>query len=443
MQKAVRDVGMVLDWMGGTKQLLEADDPQFKALAKQKLGIQTDAAWEAERVQLLQQLNTSMGNAQNHAVKTVNAGVPQSSAPYVPSERFGAIFQSAMEEHLNDRLTSTALAQEAGAAPPYGPPEKFDSGDLGWSVVLLARLEERLKGKHVFVHSADFTVFRYDMPESTSLALFADWATGEAPALTIKAAIEKQSPEFTIHLGDTYYAGFGDEISHNLVSCWPGGVQYRKSFTLNGNHEMYSGGNAYFNILPLFGQPASYFNLGNQHWRLIALDTSWCERAGDTPSSSLGELVNLEVDWLKAQIAHAQAFNPPARIILLTHHQLFSAFDGDGLGKYLLPQVKPFLDSDSIYAWFWGHEHRGIVYDQNETYKVRSRCMGHGGFPYPPDNNQPAYLQQFPILWREQRPEPGNAWYGMRGFAMLRFAGAQVKIDYIDQTGATTFSETW
>lgn len=443
MQKAVRDVGMVLDWMGGTKQLLETDDPQFKALAKQKLGIQTDAAWEAERARLLQELNTSMGNAQNHAVKTVNAGVPQSSAPYVPSEQFGAIFQSAMEEHLNDRLTSASLAQEAGTVPPYGPPEKFDSGDLGWSVVLLARLEERLKGKHVFVHSADFTVFRYDMPESTSLALFADWATGEAPALTIKAAIEKQSPEFTIHLGDTYYAGFGDEISHNLVSCWPGGVQYRKSFTLNGNHEMYSGGNAYFNILPLFGQPASYFNLGNQHWRLIALDTSWCERAGDTPSSSWGELVNVEVDWLKAQIAHAQTFNPPARIILLTHHQLFSAFDGDGLGKYLLPQVKPLLDSDSIYAWFWGHEHRGIVYDQNETYKVRARCIGHGGFPYPPDNKQPAHLQQFPILWREQRPEPGNAWYGMRGFAMLRFAGAQVKIEYIDQTGATTFSEAW
>lgn len=442
MQKAVRDVGTVLDWMGGTKQLLEADDPQFKAMAMQKLNLATDAEWEAKRAELLQQLNGSMANARQHAVEAVNAGIPPATKPYVPAEPFGAVFQSAMEEHLNDRLTTAALVQEAGAAPPYGPPEKFDSGDLGWSVVLLARLEEVLKGKHVFVHSPDLSVFRYDMPDPTSIALFADWATGEAPALAVKAQIESQSPDYTIHLGDTYYAGFGDEIRHNLVACWPGGVQYGKSFTLNGNHEMYSGGNAYFDILSIFGQSASYFNLGNQYWRLIALDTSWCERGGDTPASSWSELVNIEMDWLQAQINHAQAFNPPARIILLTHHQLFSAFDGDGLGKYLLPHVKPFLDSGSIYAWFWGHEHRGIVYDQNATYQCKARCIGHGGFPYPP-NEAPSHLDQFPILWREQRPEPGNAWYGMRGFAMLRFTGTQVQIDYIDQTGAVAYSETW
>lgn len=443
MQKAVRDVGMVLDWMGGTRRLLETDDPQFKAIAKQKLHLQTDAEWENVRTQLLQQLNDSMANAQKHGVDAVNAGVPQGSKPYVPSEQFAAVFQSAMEEHLNDRLTTTALAREAGTPPPYGPPEKFDPGDLGWSVVLLARLEERLEGKHVFVHSSDLSAFRYDMPDAAGLALFADWATGEAPALSIKTEIEKQSPEYTIHLGDTYYAGFGDEISHNLVSCWPGSVKYGKSFSLNGNHEMYSGGNAYFNILPLFGHSASYFNLGNQHWRLIGLDTCWCERSGDTPASSLGELVNIEVDWLKAQIEHAQTFNPPARIILLAHHQLFSAFDGADIGKYLLAQLKTFLDNDNIYAWFWGHEHRGIVYDQNETYKFKARCIGHGGFPYPPCNDAPAHLAQFPILWREQRPEPGNAWYGMRGFAMLRFAGSTVEIRYIDQAGSTAYSETW
>ncbi len=420
---------------------MQTDDPQFKAIAMQKLNLQTEAQWEATRSDLLQRLNASMANAQQHAVAAVSAGTPPSTKPYVPSDRFAAVFQSAMEEHLNDRLTSAALAQEAGTSPPYGPPEKYDSGDLGWSVVLLARTEELLKGKHPFVHSSDFTVFRYDMTDSAAVALFADWATGEAPALTIKAQIESQSPEYTIHLGDTYYAGFGDEISHNLVACWPGSVKYKRSFTLNGNHEMYSGGHAYFNILALFGHSASYFNLGNQHWRLIGLDTSWCERAGDEQASSYGELVNIEVDWLKAQVEHAQSFNPPARIILLTHHQFFSAFDGDILGKYLLPQVQPLLDNDGIYAWFWGHEHRGIVYDQNETYKFRARCIGHGGFPYPPDQGQPVHLQQFPILWREDRPEPGNAWYGMRGFAMLRFAGAQVKIDYIDQAGSVRHTE--
>jgi len=442
VQKSVRDVSTVIDWMEGTRQLLEQDDPQFKAVAMQKLQLKTDAEWEAKRNELLGQLNVSMANARSQATQSIQAGSPPHSKPFVPAERFGAVFQSAMEEHLNDRFTSTAQAQAAAVPIPFGPPEKFDSGDLGWSVVLLARLEQSLKGKHVFVHAADLSVFRYDMPEIAAVAMFGDWATGEAPALSIKAAIERQSPDYTIHLGDTYYAGFEDEIRHNLVACWPGNVKAGASFALNGNHEMYSGGNAYFDLLPIFGQSASYFNLGNKYWRLVALDTSYPERGGDTPASSWGELVDLEIGWLAAQVKYAQSFNPPARIILLTHHQLFSAFDGDDLGKYLRDQLKPFLDSGAIYAWFWGHEHRGIVYKPNPTYNLKARCIGHAGFPQAPSSRQgAAHIGQFPIDWLEERSEPENAWYGMRGFALLRFAGPNVRVNYIDQTGSVQYSE--
>lgn len=442
MQDAVRNVGSVIDWMSGTKQLLESNTPALKTLAMQKLQLANDAAWEAKRVELLDQLNTSLENAQAHATNAIQAGIPPHVQPFVPAEPFGALFQSAMEEHLNDRFTSTLQAQDAGAPAPYGPPEKFDSGDAGWSVVLLARLDEALRGKHVFVHSNDLTNFRYDLPENTKLALFADWATGEPPALTIKAMIEQRAPDYTIHLGDTYYAGFGDEIRHNLISCWPGAVQYKKSFAMNGNHEMYSGGNAYFDNLAIFGHPASYFNLGNQFWRLIALDTSWSERIGDKPASSWGELVSYEIDWLKAQVDHARTFAPPARIILLTHHQLFSAFDGDDLGKYLLPQVQPLLANDGIYGWFWGHEHRFIAY-KNDPYGFKAWCIGNGGFPAPPCTETPSHGDQYPVQWVEQRCEPTNAWYGMRGFALLSFAGSKVTVEYVDQTGATAYSETW
>jgi Calcineurin-like phosphoesterase len=441
MQEAVRDVSAVLDWMEGTLQLLEQDDPQFKAVAMQKLQIATDADWEVTRQDLLQKLKTSMGNAQSHAAKAAAAGNPPRSQPFVPAERFGAVFQSAMEEHLNDRITSATQAQAAGAPVPFGPPEKFDSGDLGWSVVLIARLEELLQGKHVFIHSADPSSFRYDLPGNAKVALFADWATGEPPALSIKSEIEKRSPDYTIHLGDTYYAGFEDEIRHNLVSCWPGGVQIGRSFTLNGNHEMYGGGNAYFNLLPLFGQSASYFNLGNESWRLIGLDTSWTERAGDAPASSWGELVDFEVEWFAAQVQHAQAFDPLARIILLTHHQLFSAFDGDDLGQYLRAQLGPFLNQGAIDVWFWGHEHKGIVYAENDTYKVKARCIGHGGFPDNPSSGTAAHIDRFPVAWIEKRTEPTNAWYGMRGFALLTFDGPKLGVDYIDQTGAVCYSE--
>jgi calcineurin-like phosphoesterase family protein len=442
MQETVRNIGTVIDWMNGTKQLLESDSPTLKALAMQKLQLANDVDWQAKRRELLDQLNASLTIAQAEATTTIKAGAPPHVQPYVPAERFGALFQSAMEEHLNDRVTSSVQAQNADVPVPYGPPEKFDSGDAGWSVVLLARLEEQLRGKHVFVHSADLTTFRYELPENTKVALFADWATAEPPALAIKASIEQRSPEYTIHLGDTYYAGFGDEIRHNLISCWPGGVQYQKSFAMNGNHEMYSGGNAYFDNLAIFGHSASYFNLGNQFWRLIALDTSWPERGGDKPASSWGDLVNYEVDWLQAQVDHASSFTPAARIILLTHHQLFSAYDGDDLGKYLLPHVQPFLDAGVIYAWFWGHEHRFIAY-KNNPFGFKAWCIGNGGFPASPSTGSPAYSSKYPIQWVEQRPEPSNGWYGMRGFALLSFSGPQVTVEYVDQTGSVAYSEIW
>jgi hypothetical protein len=127
-------------------------------------------------------------------------------------------------------MTTTAHAESAGVSAPYGPPEKFDSGDAGWVVVLVARLEQAMGGKATFIHHADMASFRHEMPDQTSIALFADWATGEAPALAIKSAIEARSPEYTIHLGDTYYAGFGDEIRHNLLPCWPGGRSVSEIF---------------------------------------------------------------------------------------------------------------------------------------------------------------------------------------------------------------------
>lgn len=443
MQAVVRDVGTVLDWMRGTRQLIASDDARVKALAMQKFGLKTDADWNAKKSELLGQIDQSMNIAQDHAGKAIDSGMPPHAEPYVPAEEFGATFQSAMVEHLNDRIMTASLAENAAAPVPYGPPEKFDSGDLGWIVVLFARLEEQADGKHVFVHSNDLTTFRYDLPPKCRLALFADWATGEPPALSIKKAIEDRSPDYTIHLGDTYYAGFEDEIRHNLIACWPGQVQYGKAFALNGNHEMYSGGNAYFNLLPVFGQSASFFNLGNDSWRFIGLDTSWCERGGDAPASSWGELQELQLPWIQAQIEDARRRSPPAKIVLLTHHQLFSAFDGDALGQYLKKQLATLLTDGSIYGWFWGHEHRGIVYGDIGTYRFKARCIGHGAFPCAPCTEAPSSSSPYEIVWREQRCEPSNAWYGMRGFVLLSLDGAQIQLEYIDQTGATQYSEKW
>jgi hypothetical protein len=443
MQRPVKNVGTVINWMEGTRKLIQDDDPRFKAAAMSDAKFTSETEWQTLKTQLLADLQKAIDNAKQHAHDTVNKNGSLDAEPFLPQDKFTAVFQSALDEHLSDRVSSFAEAVASGVKPPFGPPEKFDGGDAGWMIVLAARLQQAMSGKATFVHHADFSSFRYEMPETTSVVLFGDWATGEAPALALKSAIEKTAPEYTIHLGDTYYAGFRNEISHNLVANWPGGVKYQKDFAMNGNHEMYCGGKPYFGSIAVFGQSASYFNIGNKYYRIIGLDTSWCERDGPTPASSWGELAQIQLPWLDAQIRAAQAEFSGVRIILLTHHQLFSAFDGDDLGQFLLNQLHSHIEAKDFFAWFWGHEHRGIVYADNSTFNFKARCIGHGGFPYAPCTDVPSHLNKFPISWREERCEPDNAWYGMRGFAKLTFAGPSVSVEYIDQENQVQFTEKW
>ncbi len=88
------------------------------------------------------------------------------------------------------------------------------------------------------------------------------------------------NPHYAIHLGDVYYVGDRNEVDENFLGIknehnnfepclWPKGLL--GSFALNGNHEMYARGFAYFDrMLPNLGrlkngqptgQLASYFCL--------------------------------------------------------------------------------------------------------------------------------------------------------------------------------------
>src|SRR5207253_2455371 len=91
--------------------------------------------------------------------------------------------------------------------------------------------------------------------DSLKIALIGDWGTGPwtdgtipYPAVEVMNQVKQLTPDFTIHLGDVYYAGtagFGsDEEVKNFVDLWVSGT--RGSFMLNSNHEMYSGAQGYF-----------------------------------------------------------------------------------------------------------------------------------------------------------------------------------------------------
>ena len=147
-----------------------------------------------------------------------------------------------------------------------------------------------------------------------------------------------------------------------------------KTFTLSGNHDMFAGGSAFYNLLAKLGQPASYFCLRNQKFQIIALDTGLNDRVpgGSVPTF----LQDTEVAWLKDKVQNAGG----RKTILLSHHQLFSAWDDfnhSRVNTHLLSQVVDILPK--IDLWIWGHEHNQIIYEPWRG--LRGRCVGHGAFP--------------------------------------------------------------
>jgi hypothetical protein len=107
---------------------------------------------------------------------------------------------------------------------------------------------------------------------NAQIALLADWG-GDNPAVHhIASVAKKQKPNIAIHLGDIYYGGIKSECE-TFLQLWPLqtniqhpeiGVPPGSSFALNGNHEMYSGGEAYFDlVLKAFGQAQPFFCLEN------------------------------------------------------------------------------------------------------------------------------------------------------------------------------------
>ena len=201
---------------------------------------------------------------------------------------------------------------------------------------------------------------------ATTVALLADWASSTAESIQIGQLVGLQ--DYSIHLGDTYYVGNSKEIADNFShvdgAAWPYGKH--GSFALLGNHEMYSSGKPFFTqLLPYMGsfangkvgqqQQASYFCLETEHWRIIGLDTGYDSLKGLLGlSANTGlKLPDQQMDWLREVV---QPSSDKRGIILLSHHQCFSAFEKDEF-QAIIPQIAPLLGQRNV-LWFWGHEHR-------------------------------------------------------------------------------------
>lgn len=214
------------------------------------------------------------------------------------------------------------------------------------------------------------------LADDAIIAITADWGTGMYGAPEIAASIRKQAAnrkfDLVMHLGDIYYSGTPKEVQERFLDVWPQEAA-KVSRTLNSNHEMYSGGFAYFNLaLPALNQRSSYFALQNKHWLLIGLDTAYVDHDMDMK----------QVAWVNAVIEQAQK-DGPRKVVLFSHQQPFSQLSEQG--PRLQRALRHLLEGKKITAWYFGHEHVCAIYDRHPAWNVFGRCLGNGGIPEPRD----------------------------------------------------------
>jgi hypothetical protein len=242
---------------------------------------------------------------------------------------------------------------------------------------------------------------------------------------------------YVVHLGDVYYSGFESEYRGRVLPFWP--VQESDagsigSFCLNANHDMFTGGHAYFDYLlknPRFARQggSSYFSLENDHWQILGLDTGYDPQ---DYRGSKGSLFGPQAGWVQQK----RAASPGKKAVLLSHHPLFSLYESGS--PELERKLQPVLSNpNGITAWFWGHEHRCVVYDTNHPVK-HARTVGYGGVPVFASNNETpsGVAHEFRESFRE-----GLACFARFGFAALDFEDDAIGVRYISEDGATHFSE--
>src|SRR5258708_17107580 len=209
-----------------------------------------------------------------------------------------------------------------------------------WFLWVWHYLRSRFGCRHKFatyegsVNNGTYLLKSSENNSSIKIALVADWATDTTESKKIGEKIRDHQPDYTVHLGDTYFVGAPFEIENNFLpdkSFWHYGSM--GSFALTGNHEMYSNGDGYFDKLLSWmgspkhsGQVASYFCLENDYWRIIGLDTGY-RSVGIPVLELLFSKANLRpevVKWLKTDL---KIQDDNRGLIFLTHHQYVSAFD--------------------------------------------------------------------------------------------------------------------
>lgn len=378
---------------------------------------------------------------------------PLANRAFISSDPVLSITQSALEQYIAHKRATTVDPPSTGrrgdggdqADPVTGTRidrrilDQFSVTDPGWVSSLIAMGIQKFRNPRKFNATPAQSV---EMKDRCRLVVVGDWGSGLPRAQATAVAMRKYIDEclandidcHVVHLGDVYYSGWDFEYDERFLPYWPvGKAEHSRigSWSLNGNHDMYSGGFGYYDTLladTRFArqEKSSFFRLYNKSWQILGLDTAYDDNGLRDPQAK----------WVEDTVGAN-----PQKTMLLSHHQFFSAYEpSESVGAVLRTKLKRVLGSGRIDAALWGHEHRCIAYSSHEQIRY-PRLIGHGGVPvYMTRAETDAYVE--PATFEDRRfignwPEK----WAYMGFAVLDFDGPALTTRYVDEAGFQTKQE--
>jgi hypothetical protein len=386
----------------------------------------------------------------------LSPGMPQ---PYLSRDPMVSLVQSAINGALADKAARDSAATGGGLWRKLAftitellHPGTFSPRDPDWVIKIAESMLGHLaKGNHPF----NPRPAEYAISDTARLVVVGDWGTGlpraqavaSHMAQAVSAALEDGREAHVIHLGDVYYSGLPGEYRQHALAYWPVTTDQARagvtSWSLNGNHDMYSGGFGYFETLlgdPRFarqrspdGRATSFFRLTSPSWEFVGLDTAWDSNV--LTEGAVGVLRDPQADFVNSVATASRR-----KLGLLSHHQYVSAYDTADIGPELGAKLEPVLRDGRVTAWLWGHEHRCMGF--NSTGGVAfPRCLGHGGVPVLQEHAADALIPP-PGAWeyREYLVSENQRWARF-GFAVLDLNGDRITVRYRNEEGTEVRTE--
>lgn len=455
MIQQVLNKQLLLDVLDGMQAMAETRERDGRRAGT---GTPADDMGTAERAEVLDSIET----AKKFAAKEVQPRIERRGSgselslaernSYIPQSPELSNLQSAIEqyflEHRPEAMESSQPADRRGGSTPVAGLQltiwqeyledrrlfgRFEQTDLGWISALFAQGIRRFRGKHDFV---DRPVRREPIPfadENVRIVVFGDWGSGIPRAKKVATYIRRELEDekvrdwqkHVVHLGDVYYSGWDFEYKNRFLNDWPVKPDEKEkigSFTLNGNHDMYSGGWGYYDCaltderFAHWQGQSSLFLLANNHWQIFGLDTSHDDAGLKGDQSS----------WV------CGAAQKGLKTLLLSHHPYCSSYET--APQTVIDKIQPVLGNLDVAAWLWGHEHRLITY--KAVGRIRfPRCIGHGGVPVYQTHDAGSAVPA-PGDW-EYRDFIGDGLehWAKFGFAVLDFHGKKISVRYVDEDG--------